>query len=570
MVTFLLTSAVAFVVGRHVVLHVLPKQEWWVRQDPKAFDDDPRAQGEYLERVLYSELSDESKLNLLFEVLGSRSSLNDQSQYPTDEADDNSRTLRYAAWKLERGAQKEQNGVGNRYPYLWEPFVDLQVAVLSNPAAKPNAQRKAMFLFNIAIELARKKYTWGAADVTGLPSKYGIAPSTRAEDDSGRAIQRATPHLVPFLTSPDVHLRRLATRAFACIGWNSPPGPLRSAVQVFPSAELIGCLTDADWRVRRNAALALSHVPRQDVPQAFPTLMTRFANETELEARLEVIQTLGQLDTTKDCDPRPAFADFLNSQRPETEHHGVSAYVYLALTRLDATTHETVQAAVARLNRRKPSDGGMDVTAAAVFLGGCSFSQAAGEALLTAIRAEWAEYRNGKWSRGYLDSSLFTFVYALLKHREVARTAVSVLIHLIPATHVGRYGFGVQTRIPPSTRYQQFPPRQPVLWGDDERIPEGWLAAELERLGPPAKSDLPALRALLDYDGEHITKPMVYQESAEAIAQVRQEAAKALLRDAVAGAKDRRAALEAVRDDSASHYELVAQAKAELKKLMEK
>jgi hypothetical protein len=259
-VTFLLTSVAAFAVGRYVVLNVLPKQEWWVRQDPKAFDDS-RTRGAYIESVVYSKLSAGSKLNLIYEAVD-RESPGPHSSNPK------------GAWDAYLGS--------GRFPYLREPLVKLVVGILENPNADPESHLKALRLFNRVV-------AWAAR------TKWSEKPSAfDYELDRDRQAARldlanATPHLVHFLASPGVSAdhRREAVRAFARIGrpWDRQSDPHSFAPkQVFPAAELIVCLSDPDKQVRWSAARALGFAPEPYRAAVIPALLNQFSAVNKTDA----------------------------------------------------------------------------------------------------------------------------------------------------------------------------------------------------------------------------------------------------------------------------------------------
>ncbi len=134
------------------------------------------------------------------------------------------------------------------------------------------------------------------------------------------------------------------------------------------------------------------------------------------------------------------------------------------------------------------------------------------------------------------------------------------MIRLLPATRRDFLRHAFQPKVEPARRYTAFPRTHRYWWasGYDANVPTNWLPDKLEQIGPPAKSELPALRALLDYDGKGAT------EDGDAIQQVRREAANALLRDLTSGAKEPAAMLEVVIADPTAHKELKGAAEVRL------
>lgn len=581
-VTFLLTSQLSIFVAWYVLYNVLPtqlpKQEWWVRQDPKTMADS-RARGAYIESVLYSKLSAGSKLNLIDEAVD-RESPGSHSSNPK------------GAWDAYLGS--------GRFPYLREPLVELVIGILENPNAGPESHLKALRLFNRVV-------AWAAR--TKWPEKPSALDYELDRDRQAARLDlaNATPHLVHFLASPGVSTehRREAVRAFAGIGrpWDRDRDcdPHSFAPeQVFPAAELIVCLSDPDKQVRWSAARALGYAPEADRAAVIPALLKQFSavNTTDSlrsdgdswywgseAVRIEVVRSLGMLGPIPGHDPRPALVAHLNTPRvpltasTDSERHNDTAVRTQIIQVLDwmPTTSDGSRAVLATLRGWKAVSWPFDYAAlaAACSLGKMTSWDEAGSALLMAFREELSHHQKNLkvHDRAWFEFvHLFTYAQALLEHRETARTAVSDLIRILPAVRTGEHQFAFQPQMQSRPWYSEraFPPLpSDFSFRDLHNSPYGnipdrrdWLTKALERLGPPAKSDLKALRELLDYDGKNeVTK-------GGDVFEVRHEAAKALLRDAVAGAKDRRAALEAVRDDPANHPALVTQAEVELKKLV--
>lgn len=248
---------------------------------------------------------------------------------------------------------------------------------------------------------------------------------------------------------------------------------------------------------------------------------------------------------------------------------------------------ESHSAVIATLKQWSPECPWSDfaVLAAAVYLGECDHPDAA-PTLLAAFREvkaaclrelpEWNSESGRDWATTPKAriTLLVTLAEALSHHVSPAGRVEGELVSAIPIMqwpHVFDHRQPFQTRVRPrqkdtpySQPHESFCPDPRVAWWRvvDTDWQTAWSPTKmLERVGPPAKEDVPKLQALLDYDGEGVTG------ESKLIEGVRQEAARALLRDATAGVKDRRAVLERVSTDAASHPRLAGEAKAQLQQL---
>jgi HEAT repeat protein len=564
-VTFLLTSVAALVIGRHVVKNVLPTRAWWVREELRT-EDDPRARGAYFETVLYSRLSDEAKLKLLFEAFGNSSAIRGPLDADRDRNEDQFENNRQAfadlhleARKLEMRSNGWSNG-GNRLLYLGRPLLELSLRVLADPNTSRDARRHALYFLNALIELV----TTRLEDDRSIIASFGYNWSTE--------LLVAKSHLEPYLASADLSQKRLAVRALAAIG-GPVGGEVTSDVWAnersrLPIPELRACLSDADGFVRFRAARALGYVPQVNVAEAGAALEQRLAVETDRFVREEIVYSMGLLGTTGKYDPRPTLVALLTADRRD-ENGWFKAHVLGALILLDSTP-EAIEAARTIFNEMKPAFPQTDRAglAATAYLGR---SWRERDRLIGALRAHWAEYvKQVKLGRDFPDFGLFTLAAAVLHNTDSARPATSDLIRLLPSSH----GSGHRSSLdaPTSVRELRQPFTRPRRWdiyfGTGPYDPwahaqSGWnarLHSALAKLGPPAESDLPALRALLDYDGEGVTK------LENLIWEVRRAAASALLRYQTHG-RDARAVLQSVCLDPKTHPVVQAVAKEQLEAL---
>ncbi len=201
LLTFLLTVFVTLLVARYSVRHVLPTREWWVKKDVTKAD--AREHGEYFETVIHSRLSDESKLNLLFDGFGDSRAFQLRLDHRYDEPGRLDPNFRWHAYddigcncNFSATGSHPEYVVGDRYPYLWELFTELVIRVLADPNATRDAHRRALYFFNVAADLAQ-------------PPSYearSFAAHQLLQDRelARRVLVNATPHVARFLTSSDL------------------------------------------------------------------------------------------------------------------------------------------------------------------------------------------------------------------------------------------------------------------------------------------------------------------------------------------------------------------------------
>jgi HEAT repeat protein len=539
-ITFLLTAVAALAIGWYLVRNVLPARAWWVREVYKGNGADERAQGAYLEAVLFSRLSDADKLNLLFEAIGSSDALRanlsrverKSSSIETDPVSEVWFGFGDAARVISPSVRQARGEYtpGDRYPYLRKPLTEVVTRVLTDPHAATGTQRHALYFLNVLVELAR---------YPELVPKSSAGIDLRFDCELARRdLAALTPHLVRFLSSGDLVQKRLAVRAFAGIGmplWAANGGPRPDdAVQVFPTVELVACLSDNDEFVRARAVEALAFTPNSDCRQALPALIARFTAESNRDIRTAVVRTLGLLGPTAEHDPRPPLVAFLNTPRvpfPVAPDGGdidrwqkdgfFRAEVLLALLRMPATPDAVAAARVTfagmKPQKRQTDSAGL---AAALYLGRNGRD---GPTLLAALRWQWAEHtKTGRLEvadQGLDDLALFTLAAAVLADQTTARSAYDDLIRMMSACKHE----SLRHRVRPYThrRYTAYPRAAESWWpGMFPNVPYDWLPEELEKLGPPDPDDVPAVYALLGDENEP----------------VRREAAKALVRHALRGA----------------------------------
>lgn len=451
-VTFLLTSVAALVIGRYLVRDVLPTRSWWVRESFKEGDAeyDPRARGAYFETVLYSRLTDEAKLKLLFEAFGDHMAIRgpfDVGRDPHyDQYEHNRQTLHdldIYAGKLE--VRSNGGDGGNRLRYLGKPLLALTVRVLVDSSASRDARRHALYFFNALIELVTTRSEDGRSRIASFGYNWS------------NELLVAKSHLVPYLASADLSQKRLAVRALAAIG-GPVGGEVTSDVRAneqsrLPIPELRACLSDADGFVRFRAARALGYVPQVNVAEAGAALEQQLAVETDSFVREEIVYSMGLLGTTGKYDPRPTLVALLTADRRD-ENRWFKAHVLGALILLDSTP-EAINAARAVFDQMKPSFPQTDRAglAATAYLGR---SWRERDRLIGALRSHWAEYvkhlKQRKWEGANTpDYGLFTLAAAVLKDPESARSATSDLIRLLPESYGSghRYVLDVPTNVYP-------------------------------------------------------------------------------------------------------------------------
>lgn len=602
-ITCLLTLVAAYMLERFV----LPTQGWWVEHKRSRHPSDTH----YLDEVLHSKaLRPEERIRLIYSVLGH----NTRDRPLMSEED------RYRVWRSENG----EVFVEAICEVLLDPKADerallLAVQLLQDAAELPQAED----LTDTQLQKLRGAiFAKAAPALKGLTQRPGLPVAVRnqaviawasigtayREDGNDAQYHFPTAVLIECLSGSDENVRAYAARALGYC-------PYKEAPRIVPA--LLKQLNEepaaprSDWRSVGGKPLTYtyySHVYRTEGYQDLG-FIPRPANY----AQLEIVFSLGQLHASS-CGggsgealiellsrPTPAVPPKVASKDAARRIDPSDPWVLDRFLKTEAilglatyrrqpgeTTTKADSAVLSTLKQWSPECPWTDyaVLAAAVYLGNCTLPEA-GAALLALFREvkatclrEIGEWRNNPC---FLDLAttpkariytLVTLAEALCQHPGVAKEVQSELLYSLPVL-IRHHGsdliqpFHNQLR-PRRERFAHDPievfcPVPRVAWWREVRghWQSAWsLGRALERVGPPAPSDVPNLRTLLEYDGKGIT------DSTEVIDVVRQEAARVLLRVAMAGLQDPKMKVyKQLSSDPATHPRLAQEAKDQLQKL---
>ncbi len=178
---------------------------------------------------------------------------------------------------------------------------------------------------------------------------------------------------------------------------------------MYPTADLVACLSDGDEFVRFRAARVLGFEPDAERATALPALITRFTEEANAEVRSEVVYSLELIGPIDGHDRRPALVAFLKTPRPPqpedypngendpwTRDRVLRTHVLVALGRMPSPP-DAYAAVLATFTNMRPAERQFDTAAlaAAMYLGTKGLNPAARDAVLAALRAQWQEHTKG-------------------------------------------------------------------------------------------------------------------------------------------------------------------------------